>query len=369
MNVPFTPHGYHNRDSYGAIIPGMILLGMLMIVIGVYYLNIVLNFTVLNTDTYNLTKAIMMSFVLVMGMYTLNKKSILEGLSMILIGTSTAVFSVTALITGNNGLIIMDVLIGITLLFISFVFMCRKDYVLFCGTFIGGVGFTIHSLFSGDANSIVMGITCALTGVFFLIHGVSVWYALCTDKERYSWQNDTRAKNAAKSVSSAGFVIMSLLSIMVGLYYLNNTLHFMTIDYIPYNVAKIIMSAIIIYYAVLAFWGGNITSGMMSLMFGSSTFTFSASALAQGLGGVEILDIMFGIGMLFACIIAYKEEYWSMCAVGGLMFFALSMYPFLSGDIIYYTVGVPIIIVGLILGYGAIKNIYDTEVLTYKGFL
>jgi len=105
---------------------------------------------------------------------------------------------------------------------------------------------------------------------------------------------------------------------------------------------------------------------MMSIFFGTSTFTFSASALLQNTGGAEVLDILVGLGMLMACIVSLKERQISSAVTGILVFSAFSIYPFLPDDIIYYSVGIPILIVGLLMSYNSGRYIYDLEIRPYR---
>lgn len=359
----FVPHPYHNRYSIGAIIAGTSLFGMLMIILGIYYVN---SNVLLSTDkdTYSLTAVIMMSFVLCIGLYALNQKAVMEGISMILIGISAVSFSAAYILGGNDELHVLDFLLGIGLLVIALAFYTRKDWPLALGTFAAALGLILYPLF-GEGSLIFVGMALGISGLMYLVYGFHAWYSVCIDKETYAWQKDGKASAADNAIGTAGFMMMGILSILVGLYYINFNLEIFTMDPITYNVAKILMSAVILYYAAVAIRDGSITSGMMSLFFGSSTFTFSACALA-GLGGLEVADVMFGIGMLMACIVAYKEKNISASVIGLLVFIGFSIYPFFDGNVIYWMVGVPILIVGIIMAYNSVRNIFALEIKPYK---
>jgi hypothetical protein len=219
--------------------------------------------------------------------------------------------------------------------------------------------------FLGNGSHIYFGILSLTAGTCFLAHGLSAWYGICSDVEKYPWQNDEICNRSKDAVGTAGFLIMGILSVIVGLYYLNNNLNLMTMEYVPYNIVKTLLAAMILYYAAIAFRGGALTSGMMSLFFGASTFTFSVSALLESTGGVVIMDAVFGIGMMLACIISIKEKQISSAVVGFLVFSAFSVYPFFSGDIIYYMVGIPILLVGFIMTFNSCRYIYRLEIDRY----
>ncbi len=358
----FISHPYHNRHSIGAIISGTSLFGMLMIIIGIYHISLNGIFPT-DRDTYDITKIIMMSFVLCIGLYALNQKATMEGISMILVGISTVASSAANLMNGQTDLQLLNFLLGIGLLITTIAFYSRKDIVLAIGTGTAAFGFLLSPAF--EDPSMLMGITATISGFMYLAYGFHAWYTVCTDNKRYPWEEDELAHSADIAVGTAGFMVMGVLSILVGVYYLNKDLNLIFIDPTTYNITKILMSVVILYYAGLAIRKGSITSGMMSLFFGSSTLTFSVCAM-MGLGGLEIADIMLGIGMLTASVIAYKEKNMSTSMVGFLVFIAFSIYPFLKGDIVYWIVGAPIFIIGLILLFDSIKNIYVLEIEPYK---
>lgn len=365
MDPVFSGHPYHNRHSLGAIISGITIFGMVLVIIGLYDLNEVCPFISIDTDTFNMAKLIMMFLVLVMGVYALSQHAVMEGTVMLLSGISAVVLSASELLGQYGGLDIMDVLIGFSFILISLSFLARRDFTLAIGTIVLGVG-TITYPFFGDVSYLITGSTSFVAGALYTMYGFIAWFHVCTHKEEYPWQNDEIADSANDAVGTAGFLIMGILSIIVGLYYLNNVLHFMDIPSIPYNIVKVLMAAMILYYAALALRDGAITSGMMSLFFGSSTFTFSVSALLQNTGEVEIMNFMFGLGMLMACVVSVRERNVSPAIVGFLVFTAFSIYPFFSGDVIYYMVGIPILLVGLIMSINSSRYIYRLEIRAYE---
>lgn len=365
MFALFNAHPYHNRYSLGAIISGMSIFGMILTVVGLYHLNEVYDFIDVGVETYQMARAIMMSMILCLGVYALSRKAVMEGVVMILTGISNVVISISWLMGTENDLYQMDVLIGAGLLLVSIPFFVRKDYLLSSGTFILAIGTITYPFFS-DTSELILGTASFITGLLYTAYGYSAWYSVCTRREKYPWQDDEKANSSRDACGTAGFLIMGILSILVGLYYLNQPLDMMVMDATSYNIAKILMAGMILYYAALAIKDGAITSGMMSLFFGGSTFTFSASALFQNTGGVEILDIAFGIGMLMAAIVSFKEKQTSSMLVGSLVFCAFTFYPFLSGDAVYYMVGVPILIVGFIMAINSARYIYMLEIQTYE---
>ncbi len=329
----------------------MVLFGIMNSVVGAYYIDSQAGMRFTDPLTYDMTKLIMMSFVLVIGLYILSKRAVPEGLALILSGTSTVVFSAAALLGGGE-MTSLDILVGLFLLLPATAFAARGDGLLALGTGIMAVGSITYPLV-GDVSAAWLGAACLMSGTMSLLYGWSAWYTVISDNDRFDWQNDGKASAADAAVGSGGFVVMGLLSLMVGMFYLNSALESIEIARAPYDIAKVIMSLIILYYAALSLTAGKITSGMMSTLFGLSTLTFSVSALALRLGGVEALDFMLGISMLFASFAAYREKNTTMCTVAFLVFFAFSIYPFLPDAVVYYSVGIPLLIIGAILSFKA----------------
>jgi len=360
MNWKFVPRPYHARDSIGAIVAGMVLYGLVNFVVGVYYISFQTGARLSDPMTYDMAKLIMMSLVLIIGLYILSKRAIPEGLALILSGTSTVVFSASALLGGGD-ISSLDLMVGAFLLLPAASFALRGDGLLAIGTGVMAVGAMTYSLIGGLSLGWI-GVACLISAVTSLLYGWSAWYTIVSDKRTYPWQEDEKASAANSAVGTGGFVVMGLLSFMVGAFYLNAALNFVVMSNTPYDIAKAIMSLIILYYAALGLTAGKITSGMMSLMFGSSTLTFSVSALALDLGGVEELDVLLGIVMLFAAVSAYKEKNMTMSAVAFLVFLAFSIYPFLPDSLVYYSVGMPLLAIGTILTFKAATGLLGPEV-------
>ncbi len=360
MNWKFVPRPYHARDNIGAIVAGMVLYGLVNFVVGVYYISFQTDARLSDPMTYDIAKLIMMSFVLIIGLYILSKRAIPEGLALILSGTSTVVFSASALLGGGD-ISSLDLMVGAFLLLPAASFALRGDGLLAIGTGVMAVGAMTYSLIGGLSFGWI-GIACLISAVASLLYGFSAWYTVVSDKETYPWQEDEKASAANSAVGTGGFVVMGLLSFVVGAFYLNAALDFMVMSSTPYDIAKVIMSSIILYYAALGLTAGKITSGMMSLMFGSSTLTFSVSALALDLGGVEELDVLLGIVMLFAAVSAYKERNVTMASVAFLVFLAFSIYPFLPDSLVYYSVGMPLLVIGAILTFKAVTGLLGPDV-------
>jgi hypothetical protein len=80
------------------------------------------------------------------------------------------------------------------------------------------------------------------------------------------------------------------------------------------------------------------------------------------LGGVEVLDVLLGIVMLFAAISAYREKNMTMSSVAFLVFLAFSIYPFLPDSLVYYSVGMPLLAIGTILTFKAATGLLGPEV-------
>ena len=349
---------YQNRSYATVLISGLLIAGLMSMVIGIYYLNFVSAFMTVDDGAYNMAKLIMMFFVIVIGSYALWKGYVLEGLFLLFVGMATFIFAATHLLGAADGLMAVDILIGSGLLLFAVGFYLKGDFLLCIASVLMGFSGAFYSLFSGDALFLLIGLGCLLSGLVEFAYAILAWYQLSSRPEAFQWISSTPDGTV---VRSAGYAIVAVLLLMVGSYYLNVVLGFTIMDTVPYNIAKIIVSLVVLMVGILAFRQDEFSVGIIFLLIGSSTLTFSASILTGNGSGLEVLDFFLGISALVAAAIAYKKGDWNFAIAAFFIFLGLGIYMFLSGDAVYYMVGIPMLASGLVFLLSGARNIVRYE--------
>lgn len=350
---------YDDRPYATVLIVGLLIAGLMSMVIGLYYLNFISTFMTVDDNTYNMAKLIMMFFVMVIGAYALYKGYVLEGLFLLFVGMATFIFAATNLVGAADGLMIVDILVGTFLLLFAVGFYLKGDLLLCVASVLMGIGGTFYSLFSGDALFLLIGLGCFLSGLVEIIYVILTCYELSFKPESFPWRSSSIGRS---KIRSAGYPIVAMLLILVSTYYLNSALGFTTMDAIPYNIAKTVISLLVLMIAVLAFRQGDFNVGLLFLLAGSSTLTFSISFLTGNGTGLELLDFFLGVSALIAVGMAYKNKEWDFALAAFLFFLSTGLYIFLSGDAVYFMVGIPMLASGLVFLLSGIRNILRSEV-------
>ncbi|MDD3398351.1 MAG: hypothetical protein PHW93_01980 [Candidatus Methanomethylophilaceae archaeon] len=348
------------RDRYFSmiLIVGLLFVGLMSMVIGLYYLNNVSRFMDIDADAYNMAKLLMMGFVILIGVYALLKSCVLEGLFILFIGMSTFIFAATHVLQEADGLLLGDIIIGIFLLIFSFLFYRKGDYLLGMASFLMGFAGAFYSLFSGDALFLLIGLGCFLSGLLEFLYSLQVWNEVVSKPSAFPWLEDENGF----PFRAAGYPLMAALLLLVGAYYLNVVLGFTAMDVAPYNIAKGAISLIVIYIGVMAIHGRAFTAGMVFLLLGLSTFTFAASMVTGNGSGLEIMDLFLGLSLLFAAVMAYKSGENDLAMASFLISLGLTVYILLTGDLVFYAVGIPIFLAGLVFLACGIRAIWEHEV-------
>jgi hypothetical protein len=195
---------YHGRDDIGAIAAGMVLFGIMNSVVGAYYIGFQTGMRLSDPLTYDMTKLIMMSFVLIIGLYVLSKRAVPEGLALILSGTGTVVFPAAAPLGGGD-IAPLDILIGLCSCSSPRRRSRSGDGLLALGTGMMAFGSIAYPPV-GDLSAGRAAAACMLSGIMSLLYGRSAWYSVISDKKKYDPQDDyvVSAADAAVSTGDSG---------------------------------------------------------------------------------------------------------------------------------------------------------------------
>ena len=349
---------YRDRHFSLILIVGLLFMGLMSMVIGLYYLNNVSHFMDMDSDSYNIAKFIMMGFVIVIGFYALLRRCVLEGLFILFIGLATFIFAAAHILHEADGLLAGDIIIGVFLLIFAVLFYRKGDYLLCMASFLMGFAGAFYSLFSGDALFLLIGLGCFLSGLLEFIYSLQIWNDLTSNPRAFSWLEEEEES----SFLTAGYLLMAALLLLVGAYYLNMVTGFTVMDIVPYNVSKGILSIMVICFGLMAIRANMISGGMVFLLLGSSTFTFAAAMVTGNGSGLEVMDLFLGLSLLFAAAMAYKSGDDNLALASLLLFLGVSVYTFLSGDIIFYVVGAPIFLAGLVFLASGVQGLWKLDV-------
>ncbi len=151
-----------------------------------------------------------------------------------------------------------------------------------------------------------------------------------------------------------GFFIFSVLSIWLGIYYLNTFYEFAHIDATAYLVSKVVLSVMLLLFAAYTLIDGTINEGIVLISFGLSTLTFALCNLA-GMPGMNELDIILATAMFIASIMFFLRRNYMLFAGTLIMSLTMSV-PYILANYVDLgaSLGVGLIIGGLIYGYFSI---------------
>ena len=107
-----------------------------------------------------------------------------------------------------------------------------------------------------------------------------------------------------------GFLIAGLLMFFMGICYVNETLEFLPVDPYAYNVVKLVLSVIVLWYMFLAFRNKVYLEGLIIFLIGVSSFIFSITFLLYSEGGLSLLDIVFGVALIMISVRAFMRKDW-----------------------------------------------------------
>ncbi|MFA6679968.1 MAG: hypothetical protein WCR96_05705 [Candidatus Methanomethylophilaceae archaeon] len=107
-----------------------------------------------------------------------------------------------------------------------------------------------------------------------------------------------------------GSLLAGLLIFFMGICYANDTLKFMPIDPHAYNIVKLVLSVIVLGYAVYAFRNKVLLEGFIIFLIGMSSLIFSMTYLIYSEGGLSILDIVFGVALVVMSLQVAKNRDW-----------------------------------------------------------
>jgi hypothetical protein len=152
---------------------GILILGILELFMGTYNLNASYNFWNMGFDSYSVAKLVIALVVIAIGWYGISNGIVPEGLVMLLFGTSSAAFSLSAAMGGLVGLDYLDVFIGIGLLVVCVAFVIRKEILMTLATVVIALGSIIYPFLTGDAYNILFGVTAIVSGAIFVYLALS----------------------------------------------------------------------------------------------------------------------------------------------------------------------------------------------------
>lgn len=358
-------HNPHVEEIYGErttflSVTAFLIMGLLLIWAGTNYLNTFWHFMTVDPNTYQITKLILSCFVVVFAWNSFSKFLITEGIVVLYIGISSAVFSIGMMLFGIEGLNKLDALFSIGIM-IAAVLIFRRNKFVSLSAMILGCTMSVPYVFGYHGDSILMGLGLLFSGVLFMYYALgNLLYGETGKNIFHITQNDVgtsvsmNSKQAYVIIVIPCMITFSLLQILVGT-------QFLIVDdaSLSYCVAEAFMSLAIIIFSVYGMFRGIVAESLMMFMFAISCFVFAFVALS-GFEPTPVVDFIMSIVLLsIGIVFVMREDF--LLGTGALIF---ATGGFMESAFMLYQIGEWMIIAaGLISLYYPIHRwiMFETE--------
>ncbi len=175
MVAEISPNAIKHNPSHVMVTEsvGMFLLGIMCLIIGLWYLDNVLSIWSQQSNSYNITKIILSLTVIIFSFYAIFEGEFATGMGMMLFGVSATSFSLSQLLFGESNVELVDVIFGIVFFVSAVSLYFRKEKLKSLAFFLLFFAITFYSLFGGDARYYVIGIPFILSGLIILFLSVT----------------------------------------------------------------------------------------------------------------------------------------------------------------------------------------------------
>jgi hypothetical protein len=328
-------------------IAGFLIAGLLVFFMGIHYTNDTWVFMPIDLHAYNVVKLVLSVIVLCYAVYAFRNLVLLEGLVILILGTSSLIYSITYLLYSEGGLPIIDMIFSISLMAVAAQTLRNRDWTISISLLAASIGFMLSGL---ELDGAIEGIPLLVSGTI-----MSSDAALQMMSAEISPNAVRYDPGHVLLTESVGIFILGITCLMVGIWYLDNVFSLWSAESDPYNIAKVVLSATVLAFSFYAVRGGEFATGMMMMLFGTSALSFSLSVLIFGNSTVELVDVVFGMVFFVSSVSAYFKGERVRAVAFFLVFFAVTFYSLFGGDALYCVIGFPFLVAAAIFVASSVK--------------
>lgn len=175
MAAEISPGAIEHNPSHVMVTEsvGMFLLGIMCLIVGLWYLDNVMSIWAQHSNSYNIAKIIISLTVMIFSFYAIFEGEFATGIAMMLFSVSAASFSFSQLLFGESRVELVDVIFGVVF-FVSVVSLYfRKEKLKSLAFFLLFFAITFYPLFGGDAKYYVIGIPFVLSALIIMFLSVT----------------------------------------------------------------------------------------------------------------------------------------------------------------------------------------------------
>jgi len=334
-----------------------LLLGILTLLVGFQSLNQYLGLIQLDPVTFSMTRAVFAGFVLVFSMIAFSRRTITEGILLMLVGLSSLIFSISELSFGIAGFGLVQLFFIASYMTAGIVFLSRAQWMTAAASLTMSSTIVISVFLDGNAYDVVFGIGMMVSGALFMAKGLKNLIFVGLDRnlseKPHMTGTDMPVEYAQILVSTAGILSFATLSLVLGYYVLDSTGQSLSL-----YIVKMIMSVIVMIFGVYALSKGILSEGLMMFIVAMSTFIFAITSILH-IEGPMILDLVMSFVFLIIAAEFIIKRAPLMTITSILLFLLFFLEPFESLSEILEVITMA---VKLISGYAAIAAwvLFDT---------
>jgi hypothetical protein len=175
MVAEISPNAIERNPSHVMVTEsvGMFLLGIMCLIVGLWYIDNVISIWTQHSNSYNIAKIILSLTIIIFSFYAIFEGEFATGIAMMLFGVSAASFSFSQLLFGESRVELVDVIFGVVF-FVSVVSLYfRKEKLKSLAFFLLFFAITFYPLFGGDAKYYVIGIPFILAALVIMFLSVT----------------------------------------------------------------------------------------------------------------------------------------------------------------------------------------------------
>jgi hypothetical protein len=151
---------------------GMFVLGITCLIVGIWYLDSVMNLSAAGSNSYNIAKIILSLSVLILSFCAIREGEFAIGIPMMLFGVSAFSFSISQLVFGESYVELVDVIFGVVFFISAITLYFRGEKLKSIGIFLLFFALTFYPLFGGDAKYYVIGIPFVVAALILILSSV-----------------------------------------------------------------------------------------------------------------------------------------------------------------------------------------------------
>jgi hypothetical protein len=297
-----------NRSMFLSV-AAFLMIGTMMLIAGAYYLNQVFGTLHIDNESYWMTRLILSLLIIALAFHSFSKHLITEGMTVLLIGLSALIFSITAIDTNTSGYWAVDVMFSFSISVSGILSLHKRNWLVGSGSLSAAVGIALPWAFKGLQHDLVCGVFLLIAGTLFTYYAFGCIIISETGRNilRITLNHGRTVAETAdrpyEITAIAGLTVFGLCGTLAGVGYFESG------DVAAaYCIGLAIVSLTAMAFASYALMSGIIPEGLMMLLFSLDSLMFSTITL-MGFQYSPIISSVIGLVLLSSVLaFAFRKE-------------------------------------------------------------